>query len=112
MIIHAKVYHAKEPNFGMPAISPNPKFPEGYELVAEIPVPDTMLGTEQLDFIFHMTNSIDEHWSLNRQVKALKYDARSTSVGDIVELNGIIWICANVGWIHVAKGQPVDEIEL
>jgi hypothetical protein len=85
----AKIYHVREPAFGL---GPAPDFPAAYDLVAEVEAatPDEAFGH---------TNHIDSDWTRNPQVKRLHVpQARSTSVGDVVELDGHCWRCEKVGW--------------
>lgn len=85
----AKVWHVKNPSFGME----QHKFPEDYELVAEV-------DTDSLEVAFERTNTIMCAWWENEGVKALK-ETRSTSVGDVVEINGQRWLCDMVGWREI-----------
>jgi len=83
----SKVFHAIRPNFGL---GENPNWPEGYELVAEV-------DSDDVDDAFRLTNHIDVAWYENEGVTVHK-QARSTSVGDIIENNDGIFRCMPVGW--------------
>lgn len=85
----AKVFQAIQPNFGVPVL-PDPEWPDGYELVAEV-------ESDDLDDIFRLTNHIDHAWYENEGVVVHK-QARSTSVGDIVETSNGLFRCMFVGW--------------
>lgn len=87
--MQAKVWHAKLPTFGLTQQS----FPADYQLVATV-------EAKNLDDVFEKTNHIDREWWLNEGVTA-HMQTRSTSVGDVIEMNGKFWRCENAGW------QPV-----
>ena len=82
----AKVWHAKNPTFGLT----EQNFPDDYELVAEV-------NTDNLEIVFRQTNHIDYPWWENDDVKVIK-KSRSTSVGDVVEINGKFWLCETIGF--------------
>lgn len=82
----AKVYHATNPTFGT---TPQ-DFPDSYELVA-------VVECENLGEVFEKTNHIDRPWFENDGVICVK-ESRSTSVGDVVELDGKRYLCAPCGW--------------
>jgi hypothetical protein len=82
----AKVWHVKEPSFGFKEHS----FPQEYELVAEV-------DTDKLEVAFELTNTIHCAWWENDGVTAMK-QTRSTSVGDVVEIDGKHWRCEMMGW--------------
>lgn len=84
-----KVYHAKNPTFGMTNLS----FPADYELVAYV-------ETDDKEKAFELTNHIHQEWWKNEGVKCLK-EARSTSVGDVLEVNGKLLRCENCGWMEL-----------
>ena len=88
----AKVWHAKTPTFGLS----KQNFPTDYELVAEV-------DTDDLDIAFERTNTINRPWWENDRVKPLK-QTRSTSVGDVVEVNGKYHLCEMAGWTEVVPG--------
>ncbi len=85
------IYHAKNPNFGFSIARPDPKWPEDYQLVAQV-------NTTSLEVAFQWTNTTDKPWWENAGVKSFVGPARSTSVGDIAILNGKVWYCDHVGW--------------
>lgn len=85
-----KVWHAINPTFGMTEQS----FPNDYELVAEI-------DCETADEAFKLTNHIDRPWWEN-DLKVIK-ESRSSSVGDIVEIEGKILLCLDLGWKELKK---------
>ncbi len=84
------VWHAKNPTFGFGV---EPKFPEGYELVA-------LITSESLNDTFRITNHIDKAWTSNPEVIDIyKNQPRSTSVGDVVvDANGNANRCESMGW--------------
>ena len=98
----ARVYHAINPNFGFPSTkNPDPVWPLDFEIVAEVTVDGDTDEQFAIDMAFEKTNTINCHWSLNPEVKAVKTDARSTAVGDIVKINGHLYRCELVGWSRI-----------
>jgi hypothetical protein len=85
----AKVYQVINPVFNEDV----QRWPQGYELVAAV-------DTDSVDVAFQQTNTIMHPWWENRDVAAFKR-ARSTSVGDIVEVNGKFWMVCMTGWKEV-----------
>lgn len=85
-----KVYHAKNPTFGLTEQS----FPQDYELVAYV-------MTENLNVAFEKTNHISQAWWENAGVRCMK-EARSTSMGDVMEADGRLFRCEAVGWKEIS----------
>jgi hypothetical protein len=87
-----KVWHRKSPSFdeslGL--------FPGDYELVAEV-------ASDNLEVVYEKTNHIHCVWWENEGVTLVK-ESRSTSVGDVAEVNGKLFLCAMMGWKEV-KGN-------
>ena len=84
-----KVYHAKEPTFG---IGGNPVFPDEYQHVATV-------RCSRLEDVFRLTNHIDHDWTKNNEVEWSGGWTRSTSVGDVViDETGETHICEVIGW--------------
>lgn len=81
-----KVWHRKEPEF-MESLG---NFPDDYELVAEV-------ASDDLEVVYEKTNHIDRPWWENAGVTCVK-QSRSTSVGDVAEVSGKRFLCANFGW--------------
>jgi len=89
-----KVYHANEPNFGM---GKPPKFPQEFTHVANV-------DTATIDEVYRLTNHIGYAWWESKWVDCIK-QSRSTSVGDVVvDSNGKIFRCENVGWKEITNG--------
>jgi hypothetical protein len=91
-----KVLHSKEPNFGM---GEHPVFnDENFELVAEV-------ECDGHGEVFRLTNTIDDVWWNNPEVKAIKVPCRSTSVGDVVERveDGQLFRCEGTGWTEFTR---------
>jgi hypothetical protein len=82
------VYHADNPTFdGKKAAS--------YTLVA-------LVLTTSLGEAFRLTNHIDSPWWDNPEVDRWENKSyRSTSVGDIIEVQGEQWLCKPAGWEKV-----------
>jgi len=72
-----------------------PKFPEEYELVAEV-------DTTDIEEAFRLTNNIEDAWTRNAEVKAQGSEFRSTSCGDVVVApDGKRLLCASMGWEEI-----------
>ena len=54
-----------------------------------------------LDEAFELTNTIHQPWWKNAKVTPLLVNTRSTSVGDVIVLDGKPWICDAVGWVEI-----------
>jgi hypothetical protein len=95
-----KVYHRKTPTFDenvdTAAMAWNTG---GFELVAEV------YGSTSLDHAYRLTNTIDQAWWKNPGV-AMRGDrdgCRSTSVGDIIERDGNLYVVANFGFTQIKE---------
>ena len=66
-------------------------------LVAFVWVNKFLTTEEKLEKAYMLTNSIDDAWWNNKEVEAL-HKSRSTSVGDEIEVNGVRYVCENMGW--------------
>ncbi len=62
-----------------------------YKKVAEV-------DSNDLEQVFELTNSIDRYWGENKGVKLIIQENRSTSVGDIVEMDGKVHVVASLGY--------------
>jgi hypothetical protein len=65
---------------------------------------------ELLESAFTTTNSIDSLWYKNLNIDVeenAKKGCRSTSVGDIVQINGDSYLVCGAGWIHLDSGDKV-----
>ena len=76
-------------------------FPDDYTQVAEVSTNGPAVATR--DAVFQLTNHIDHDWTTNDGVVPLVPQARSTSVGDVLEdmLTGTKWVVAPVGFAEV-----------
>lgn len=83
-----RVYHVKSPTFFERAL----KLSE-VVLVAEV-------NTNNLDDAYRLTNNIDSGWHANSEVKYLgpPDGCRSTSMGDVLELDGKFHVVAMIGF--------------
>jgi len=75
-------------------ITEKPKFPEDFELVAEV-------LTEELNEAYELTNSVRSNWFENKngmKIKVYKTLCRSTSVGDVMEKEGVLYYVDNFGF--------------
>ena len=71
----------------------NATWPQDYDFVATV-------DTDNLEVAFELTNSIDCAWWTNAKVISRFEDdgCRSTSVGDVIIIDGRPFQCASVGW--------------
>ena len=76
-----------------------PKFPLDYQLVAIVRCDDC--GPNELEIAFRQTNTIDCPWWQNNDVMFVLQElgCRSTSVGDVVVLDSVIYRVENAGWL-------------
>jgi hypothetical protein len=88
----ALVYHATNPTFGLT----EKKFPDDYELVAKV-------DTISPDTAYELTNHIDIEWWDNNGVELVK-KSRSTSMGDVIEIDGKAYLCEAIGWKALTEG--------
>lgn len=72
-------------------------WPENYEVVATV-------ESNDLGEIFYLTNTIDRPWWENARVNGKP--ARSTSVGDIVQIGNKFFVCEMIGWREVELAVP------
>ena len=104
----ARLYHAIQPNFGM---GPRPAFPSGYMHVADVRVhADDGRLQKALEDVWVMTQHLDAPWPrpMDRHLITLHADGRtlrSTSMGDIAELDGRYYEAVSLGWKDIT-----DEI--
>ena len=93
IVKHKNIYRSRE------ALESSTEFVD----VAAIAIDEELSQEDNLARAFRLTNSIDEGWWLNEEVKTLNSDRirRSTSVGDAVVLNDKIFICEAFGWKEV-----------
>ena len=106
--IMVKLYHDRKPNFGFP----NPGEPEikefnphNFELVAEFP------NEASLEEVFSKSQNLENAWIKKDGIKGFKNECRSTSVGDVVEKDGIFHYCSFVGWKPFFVWTEKDVIE-
>jgi hypothetical protein len=99
MKTQATVFHVKEPDFGTK--TPQPSFPEAFEEIAKVEVEGGSVEA-RLECAFRLTNHIDHDWRLNQGITMVKKGpVRSTSVGDVVSLNGVAYRVAAFGFNRI-----------
>jgi hypothetical protein len=87
----AKIYHVKQPTF----FPDNSLKLEDFDLVAEI-------DTNDVDKAYALSQNINDLWTTHEGVTPLKgLKLRSTSVGDIIEIDGMYNRCEMMGWATV-----------
>ena len=97
----AEIWHARNPSFRDDmAID----FPQGFVHVADLEVAN-------LDQAFHDSNNISSTWVQNRSVTHIygSVRLRSTSVGDVVKLGGVPYLCASVGWKNLTNPEAQQD---
>jgi hypothetical protein len=91
-------------------------FESNHELVAEVAVETSYQGTfkiltkgvnDVLNEAFEKTNNINSSWTLNEGVQCVGalggHGPRSTSVGDVIVVSGVPYVCAPIGWVEVTS---------
>ncbi|SVE48699.1 uncharacterized protein METZ01_LOCUS501553 [marine metagenome] len=79
------------------------------EVVAKVLV-DDLEGNAALEYAFRSTNNIEDSWIKNENVEYLGEDpdgARSTSVGDLLLLNGDLYEVKKYGFSLVKEKEVV-----
>ena len=102
-----KIYHAKYPNFGYEAIRASGVFPKDFVHVADVEV-KTKDIIEGLEEAYRLTNTIEVIWNLAHKsnVKCFIDRPRSTSVGDVLEVQGKQYYCHFACWKTI-EDSPV-----
>ena len=100
-----KVYHNPQfldnPFLRDPIIAAEIAGSKDLELVANV-------DTNDLNKAFSLTNHIETDWRENEGVTFVgKFNSRSTSVGDVFELDGVRHVVAACGFIAIENGVPV-----
>jgi hypothetical protein len=58
-----------------------------------------LIKAPKIQNIYHLTNSVERHWSQNSEIEACAPRCRSTIVGDLVlDEDGVLHSCARIGW--------------
>lgn len=95
----ATVYHTNQDNFYNLSAS----FPDDFVKVADV-------ETSSLGDVFRITNHIDSDWTRNPEVvKLYAEQVRSTSVGDVVVLEGKAHRCLMCGWGEIKADEENDR---
>ena len=90
-MIKSRVYH-RNPIQNTYLLSSQSSDKPTFTLVAEV-------DSDNLEEIFQLTNHIDHSWTQNKKVTVItKNKVRSTSVGDLVFINGKYFVCEATGW--------------
>ena len=88
-----KIWHKKDPNFREATTFPL----DDYEAIAEV-------ASDDLDKAFEVTNTISHFWAENEEVSMLvNKGCRSSSVGDLFQLNGKFYQVMGRGFEAVVK---------
>jgi len=100
-MINATVRHQTNRNHMFWEIDASEVKMADYNRVAFVSIPDNITDVERmLDFVYEKTNSVDVAWfaSGSQYVQPLAGKCRSTSVGDIITIEGIKYMVASFGW--------------
>ena len=75
------------------------------EVMKQVRVKDiehvALVATDDLETAFRQTNHIDWDWFDNTDVKTIK-QSRSTSVGDVMIKDGLVYVVASCGFVHLS----------
>lgn len=95
----AKVFHAYPPNFDCEDV-PMSNYKEIAEVDLSMDVEDSATIDIALDYVYSISQNVTTNWIENIGVKGLNGNkhSRSTSTGDIVEVDGKKYRCEWIGW--------------
>ncbi len=94
-----KVFHRIDSDYWTPA----KRFVEKeFRAVAEV-------ETVDLEKAFNLTNTIEHYWWENAGVKALVDRTRSTSIGDVMEMNGEYFTVDRIGFKKIDVAEKGEE---
>jgi len=110
-VTQARVFHADEGVVrarGASAFDGEAIWPDEYRLVARVDVPDStdVLPQDQANLAFQKTNHIEEPWWENEGVERVGPETRSTSVGDVVVVGEVGFVCDRCGWLEFSVVRP------
>ena len=94
----AKVFHAITPRF-VDLDNGNAVDLDSYKAVAEVVVADDSI--DSLESAYERTNHIDRNWQENAGVNPLVSQARSTSVGDVIQVGDEFYGVSSCGFKKV-----------
>jgi hypothetical protein len=66
--------------------------------------------TDNLDIAFRDTNNIDQAWSLNTNVKAVRRENRSTSIGDLLRKDSALYVVETLGFRELTREEECELI--
>ena len=66
--------------------------PEDFPLLKKNLLLVATIETSSLEWAFHMTQHIDSNWIANPKIHTLVFNARSTSVSDVIILENPDWL--------------------
>lgn len=64
--------------------------------------------TESLDEAFEWTNNIDQPWHLNTNVKAVRRENRSCSVGDLFKVGSTFYVVESQGFRELTREEECE----
>jgi hypothetical protein len=95
----AKIYHAYPPNFDCRDI-PDSNYQEIAEVVYEHDIVDDAQINIVLDYVYAVSQNVTDNWCNGIGVTPLnnREHSRSTSTGDVIEIDGGKYRCEWIGW--------------
>ena len=94
----ANVFHQQDRN-KMFFAKPAEYNPVDYKLVAVVSSDDHFSDAEDfLEYVYEKTNSIFQYWGLNKGVNDVGGENRSTSVGDVIQYKGSLYMVSSFGF--------------
>jgi hypothetical protein len=81
-------------------------WPDEYRLVARVEVHDGVSPQNAAEEAFHRTQHIEEAWWKNEGVERVGPETRSTSVGDVVVVGEVGFLCDRCGWQEFPVARP------
>ena len=102
----AKVFHQQDRN-KMFFAKPADYNPDDYKLVAEVVNGVDKFSDDHdfLEYVYERTNSTFRYWGENKGVNDFTGKNRSTSVGDVIEYNGYLYMVSGVGFEKLTDGN-------
>jgi hypothetical protein len=101
--MEVSVYHVTNPTF---RVDPD----AAKTLVAKVHVRDAS-AEEMLDQAYELTNHITRDWTTGPNVvEVFATRARSTSVGDFIQIDDVMYVCDIMGWKRVISLAPALKV--
>ena len=98
MIVKVKVFQHVEGNYWLEEGECYKFNMTNFEHVATLKPDEGFELFDALEGAFFLTNHMDQPWSQNEGVEAVKLNARSTSVGDVIVVDDAAYVVDRVGF--------------